>query len=86
MPCPLLWSFGDILISSESLKRNRSKVSPVNEGDIDKRPCIDTLHESFSSLGDSDTAYNETTILEPDSESEVCRLHSTVQDPAGSDD
>ena len=45
-----------------------------------------TLHESFSSLGDSDTAYNETTILEPDSESEVCRLHSTVLDPAGSDD
>ena len=73
-------------MSSESLKRSRSKVSPVNEGDIDKRPCIDTLHESFSSLGDSDTAYNETTILEPDSESEVCRLHSTVLDPAGSDD
>ena len=73
-------------MSSESLKRSRSNVSPVNEGDIDKRPCIDTLHESFSSLGDSDTAYNETTILEPDSESEVCRLHSTVLDPAGSDD
>ena len=73
-------------MTSESLKRNRSKVSPVNEGDIDKRPCIDTLHESFSSLGDSDTAYNETTILEPDSESEVCRLHSTGLDPAGSDD
>ena len=72
-------------MSSESLKRSRSKVSPVNEGDIDKRPCIDTLHESFSSLGDSDTAYNETTILELDSESEVCRLHSTVLDPAGSD-
>ena len=70
---------------SESLKRNRFKVSPVNKGDIDKRPCIDTLHESFSSLGDS-TAYNETTILEPDSELEVCRLHSTVLDPAGSDD
>ena len=77
---------GDRLMSSESLKRSRSNVSPVNEGDIDKRPCIDTLHESFSSLGDSDTAYNETTILEPDSESEVCRLHSTVLDPAGSDD
>ena len=45
-----------------------------------------TLHESFSSPGDSDTAYNETTILEPDSESEVCRLHSTVLDPVGSDD
>ena len=73
-------------MSSESLKRSRSKVSPVNEGDIDKRPCIDTLHESFSSLGDLDTAYNETTILEPDSESEVCRLHSTVLDPAVSDD
>ena len=73
-------------MSSESLKRSRSNVSPVNEGDIDKRPCIDTLHESFSSLGDSDTAYNETTIPEPDSESEVCRLHNTVLDPAGSDD
>ena len=45
-----------------------------------------TLHESFSSPGDSDTAYNETTILEPDPESEVCRVHSTVLDPAGSDD
>ena len=67
-------------MSSESRKRNSSKVSPVNEGDINKRPCIDTLHESFSS-----TAYNETTILGPDSESEVCRLHSTVLDPAGSD-
>ena len=67
---------------------------------MDKRPCIDTLresfsspgdsdtayNESFSSPGDSDTAYNETTILEPDSESEVCRLHSAVLDPAGSDD
>ena len=81
----LLRSFGDRLMSSESLKCNRSKVLPVNEGDINKRPCIDTLHESFSSPGDSDTAY-ETTILEPDSESEVCRLHSTVLDPAGSDD
>ena len=59
-------------MSSESLKRNRSKVSPVNEGDINKRPYIGTLHESFSSVGDSDTAYNETTIPEPDSESEVC--------------
>ena len=85
VPCPLLRSSGDRLMSSESLKRSRSKVSPVNEGDMDKRPCIGTLHESFSSLGDSDTAYNETTILEPDSESEVCRLHSTVLDPAGSD-
>ena len=53
---------------------------------MDKRPCIDTLRDSFSSPGDSDTAYNETTIPEPDSESEVCRLHSTVLDPAGSDD
>ena len=86
VPCPLLRSSGDRLMSSESLKRNRSKVSPVNEGDIDKRPCIDTLHESFSSPGDSDTAYNETTILEPDPEPEGCRLHSTVLDPAGSDD
>ena len=83
---PCRGRFGDRLISSECLKRNRSMVSPVNEGDIDKRPCIDTLHESFSSLGDSDTAYNETTILEPDSESDVCRLHSTALDPAGSDD
>ena len=32
------------------------------------------------------TAYNETTILEPNSESEVCRLHSTVLDPASLDD
>ena len=86
MSYPLLRSFGDRLISSESLKRNRSKVSAVNEGDMDKRPCIDTLRESFSSPGDSDTAYNETTIPEPDSESEVCRLHSAVLDPAGSDD
>ena len=86
MSCPLLRSFGDRLISSESLKRNKSNVSPVNEGDMDKRPCIDTLHESFSSPGDSDTAYNETTILGPDSESEVCRLHRTVLDPAGLDD
>ena len=53
---------------------------------MDKRPCIDTLRESISSPGDSDTAYNETTILEPDYESEVCRLHSTVLDPACSDD
>ena len=73
-------------MSSESLKRNRSKVLPVNEGDIEKRPYIDALHESFSFPGDSDTAYNETTILEPDSESEVCRLHSTVLDPASLDD
>ena len=70
-------------MSGESLKRNRSKVSPVNEGGMDKRPCIDTLHESFSSPVDSDTAYNETTILGPDSESEVCRLHSTVLNPFG---
>ena len=73
-------------MSSESLKRNRSKVSPVNEGDIDKRPCIDALRESFSSTGDSDTAYSETTIPESDSKSEVCLLHSTVLDPAASDD
>ena len=94
MSCPLLRSFGDRLISSESLKRNKSKVSPVNEGDMDKRPCIDTLRESFSSPGDSDTAYNETTILEPDSESvswilpvqTTSRLHSAVLDPAGLDD
>ena len=73
-------------MSSESLKCNRSKVLPVNKGDINKRPCIDTLRVSFSSPGDSDTAYNETTILEPDSESEVCRLHSTVLDLARLDD
>ena len=77
-------------MSSESRKRNRSKVSPVNEGDIDKRPCIDTLHKSFSS-----TAYNETTIPEQDGfivlswivpVLTTSRLHSTVLDRTGSDD
>ena len=67
--------------SSESPKRDRSEVSPVSEGEVEKRLCMDDLHESFSSIGGSDPAFDGTIILEPGS---VSQLHSTIRDSADS--
>ena len=68
-------------MSNESLKLDRSEVSPVSEGEVEKRLCMDDLHESFSSVGGSDPVFDGLTILEPES---ISQLHSTILDSADS--
>ena len=68
-------------MSNESLKRDRSEVPPVSEGVVEKRLCMDDLHESFSSVGGSDPVFDGLTILEPES---ISQLHSTILDSADS--
>ena len=68
-------------MTSESLKRDKSEVSPVSHGKVEKRLCMDDVHESFSSVGGSDPAFDGTTILEPES---ISQLHSTILDSADS--
>ena len=53
----------------------------MSEGEVEKRLCMDDVHESFSSVGGSDPAFDGTTILEPES---ISQLHSTILDSADS--